>query len=116
MTALPLDEMEQTIITDLMRKVGDDVEAVIDRVLQIAPQPFMPLVLTAATVAMVSVVGEIKRLNENFDPARRMARPQLAMLAALFVGRAITEGNIGHALDAAGADITALKHAGRLPR
>ncbi|MBO4222004.1 hypothetical protein [Bradyrhizobium neotropicale] len=107
---------EHAILQDLMRKVGDDVEAAIDRVLQIAPRPFLPMLLQASAVCVSGLTVEIEGHNNHRNPGRRLTPQELTMLSALMAGRALTEGELDSALQAAHADIVALKAGGRLPR
>ncbi|MGY2987650.1 hypothetical protein [Bradyrhizobium sp. USDA 4508] len=96
--------LEAQITYDLTLKMSADIEATIRRTLDIAPAPWMPLLVQAGVTALAGVVGEMKddglmgRLNDD----------NLKMLAALMIGRCAIVGELEQGFQEAKQDMEAL--------
>ncbi|KRR21304.1 hypothetical protein CQ14_06555 [Bradyrhizobium lablabi] len=96
--------LEDKIIYDLTLKMSDDIEATMRRVIDIAPAPWMPLLVQAGVTALAAIVGEMK----NDELIGRLNEENLKMLAALMVGRAAIEGELHAGFSEAKKDMEAL--------
>jgi hypothetical protein len=103
-------DLESQIVLDLMRKVADDVEAVINRTLDIAPEGSMPIAVQAAAAAIARLATVI-RCQDQAEP---FPARQLIMLAALMAARGAIEEELYAAIDEAERDMRALHRAGRI--
>ncbi len=70
-------------------------EATIARTIDIAPQPWRPLLVQAGVTASAGVVGDMQRKTQLPDAAR------MRMYAALIIGRAPIEGELQAAISEA---------------
>lgn len=71
---------QREITRDLMRKVGDDVGAALRRMMEIAPEPLLPIAMSAGTtvIALMALL-----LDKN--PERGSPDPKCLMLAGLLL-------------------------------
>ena len=96
-------QVQKGITKDLIRKVGDDVGAIIRRAISIAPAPHLPIAMAAGASAVAAVA-----ILLNTDP-RPEPDPDCLLLAGLLLGRTTSPDAIGEACK----DFEILKAAGR---
>jgi hypothetical protein len=77
-------------------------EATIARTIDIAPQPWRPLLVQAGVTTLAGVVGDMQRKTQLPDDAR------MRMYAALIIGRAAIEGELQAAISQARKDMAVL--------
>jgi hypothetical protein len=70
-------------------------EATIARTVDIAPQPWRPLLVHAGVTSLAGVVGDMQRKTHLPDDAR------MKMYAALIIGRVAMEGELQAAISEA---------------
>lgn len=102
--------LEEQISYDLQGKMADDIEALLRRALDIAPEPWTPLLVQAnvtALAGLVMVMSEEEKLFREVHPDNRR------MIAALMVGRASICGELHEAFAEAKKDMCVLIEAKR---
>jgi hypothetical protein len=95
----------EQITRDLVRKVGDDIGAVLRRTISIAPQPHMPIAVSAGA-SVVGLLAAMLDTDKKPDPD-----PDCVLLAGLLIARCGIGGS--DPIGAAYSDFDALKKAGR---
>jgi hypothetical protein len=100
-----MGKVEDGITRDLMRKLGDDVGATIRRIIDIAPEPHLPIAMSAGASAIAVVAFLL-----NTEPAPE-PDPDCLLLAGLLLAR--TGIGDDDPIGAAYADFEVLKSAGR---
>jgi hypothetical protein len=101
--------MTNDITEDLMSKVADDVTRAITRTLAIAPDPRLPIALSAVAAAIGTATALLQRMAGD----AKEIDPECVMLAGLLGARIALDPDEGTSL--AYADLDCLKSAGRLP-
>lgn len=96
-------QVQHGVTVDLVRKVGDDVGAIIRRALSIAPDPHLPIAMSAGASAVA-----VMALLLDTDP-KPTIDPDCMLLAGLLLGRSGGKDAVGEAYK----DFAALKAAGR---
>lgn len=100
------------ITSDLMKKVADDVIAAVHRTLAIAPDPLLPIAVSAGAACVGIVWAMLENLSDQGRTPGAAPDPECLMLAGLIVARVgiKQEDPIG----AAYKDMDALRKTGRL--
>jgi hypothetical protein len=93
-----------------MKKLAEDVEAVMKRTLSIAPQPFLPIIVQGCASMLTFMVMDLTSGEDGLP----FSDEQVAMLAALVVGRCHDHRDLQSAMEMAREDIMVLAHAGRI--
>lgn len=96
---------KQQITRDLMAKAADDIGAILRRTIAIAPEPHLPIAMSAGA----SVVGLLAALLDT--EKKPTPDPDCVLLAGLLIARCGIGG--GDPVGAAYEDFDALKKAGR---
>jgi hypothetical protein len=99
----------EQITKDLMHKLSDDVTGAVRRVLSIAPQPHLPIAMSAGAVCVGFIAATLEHMSEEGREAGSPPDPDCVLLAGLLcahfgLGR-------DHPIGAAYADLRTLKAA-----
>jgi hypothetical protein len=97
------------ITNDLMVKVADDVTRCVNRTLAIAPEPLLPIGISAIAATLGITALLLQRVAGAVDNG---PEPDCVMLAALLGARLAIDPESG--TKAAYADLECLKSAGRI--
>jgi Ni,Fe-hydrogenase III small subunit len=86
-------DVAHLITDDLMRKVSDDVQAVLKRTLAIAPHPHLPVAVSAGAACIGVIAGLLEIMSEDGRVPGSKPDPECVLLAGLLCARMGTGGS-----------------------
>lgn len=78
-------KLAEQVTSDLMRKIEDDVTAVIRRVIGIAPPPYLPIITSAGAVCIGFAASELEHMSADGRVAGSEPDPDCVLLAGLLI-------------------------------